>query len=138
MLFTCGTIGIFGHDYLGRFTYPGLDAIHVVEFPYLLLEQAGLLMIIAWLALVVVGSSFYYYALGLGLAQVTGVLDYKRFVWLLFPLTLYLAICPQNINEAQQFMQFIDDYGWLVLFGLPVLLYLLALVFKQRSARLED
>jgi hypothetical protein len=49
-----------------------------MEYPYLLLEQAGLFMIIVWNTLALVGSRFIYYAMALGFSQVLGLLDYKR------------------------------------------------------------
>ena len=137
-LFTIGTIGIYGHEYLARFAYPGLDAIHAVEFPYLLIEQAGLLMVIAWITIVMIGSSFHYYSLGLGLWQVSGFWNYKRFVWLLWLLKLCLIMFPQNVGETKEFSQLAAGYGWIILFGFPVFLYLWSLLFKKAGGKDKD
>jgi spore germination protein (amino acid permease) len=128
-------IGLFGSDYLRRFAFPALEVIQAIEFPYLLLEQAGLFMIIVLTAIALVGSAFVYYAIGLGLSQVVGVLDYKRMLWLLIPIKLFLIMFPQNIGETKEFINYAVSYGWIPLFGLPVFLYLLALALGKREGR---
>ncbi len=135
MLIIVVVIGIFGSDYLRRFAYPALEVINAMEFPYLLLEQAGVFMDIILITVALVGTAFVYYCLGLGLSQVIGVLDYKRMIWLIFPIKLFLIMFPHNIGETKEFIHYAASFGWIPLFGLPVLLYLLALALGKREVQ---
>ena len=135
MLIIVMVIGSFGYDYSRRFAFPALEVIQAMEFPYLMLEQAGLFMLIVLITIALVGSAFVYYTVGVGLSQVIGVLDYKRMIWLLAPVKLFLIMFPQNIGETKEFINHAVSFGWIPLFGLPVLLYLLALVLGKREGR---
>ena len=98
LLYAIGAIGVFGHKYLLNFAWASLEFVRILEYPYYLLEQAGLLMIIDWTTLILLGTGFLYYILALGTSQITGALDYKRWVWLLLPLKAIIILLPHRLH----------------------------------------
>lgn len=52
-----GTIGVFGLDLIRKNNWPIVEFFHVIDFPYLLLEQAGLFFLITWYPFVFVALS---------------------------------------------------------------------------------
>lgn len=52
-----GTIGVFGPDLIWKKSWPIVEFFHVIDFPYLLLEQAGLFFLITWYPFVFVALS---------------------------------------------------------------------------------
>lgn len=132
-IYTFGTIGVFGHQYIVRYAWPSLEFLHNVDFPYLFLEQAGLIMLIDWIALILVGSGYLYYVVALGSSKVTGSLDYKRWVWLLLPLKFVMIIFPANVAQTKQIVDFIIKIGWIFLFAYPIILWLIAVLLKRRG-----
>lgn len=133
MLLSIGTIGIFGHDYLTRFAYPSLEVLRTIEQPYLLIEQAGLFMIILLFSNIIIGSGFMLYIIGLGASQVIGGWDYKRYVWLVAVLGFLLKLALPSIAITKLIVNVIAKYGWIGIWGYPLLLYLLALILKKRG-----
>ncbi|NLM36832.1 MAG: GerAB/ArcD/ProY family transporter, partial [Firmicutes bacterium] len=131
MLYTVGVIGIFGYEHGRHHAFPALEVVRAMEYPYLLLEQAGLFMIIVWDTLALVGSGFIYYVTALGSSQFLGLFDYKRLVWFLFPVIFFLSLYPENMDETRQFLEYAYHYGWIPFFGLPVFYYLCALIFRK-------
>ena len=132
-IYAFGSIGVFGHQYIVRYAWPSLEFLHNVDFPFLFLEQAGLIMLVDWIALVLVGSGYLYYAIALGSSKVTGSLDYKRWVWLLLPFTFVLIILPANVAETKQIVDFVVKIGWIFLFAYPIMLWLIAVLLKRRG-----
>ncbi|MBA2133894.1 endospore germination permease [Hydrogenispora sp. UU3] len=131
MLFTVGVIGTFGSEHGRNHAFPALEMVRAMEYPYLLLEQAGLFMIIVWNTLALVGSGFIYYVVALGFSQILGLLDYKRLVWVLLPVKYFLVLYPQNMGETRELLEYAANYGWIPFFGLPVFYYLCALVLRK-------
>lgn len=71
------TVGIFGASVTTRFIWPNLASIHRLSIIYLVLEQVGLLFIIVWLTMFIVGTAFYYYIIAAGLKEQFPVLNYQ-------------------------------------------------------------
>ncbi|HEY8464913.1 MAG TPA: GerAB/ArcD/ProY family transporter [Bacillota bacterium] len=133
MLYSIGTIGVFGHEYLLSLAYPNLEAVRLIELPYLLLEQIGLFWIVLLFSNVLISSGYFLYLLGLGLSQACGILDYKRFIWILTPIVFILMLLIRNETETKLLAAGFARYGWICLFGYPCFLYLLALIFRKKG-----
>lgn len=138
LLYAIGTIGVFGHKYLLNFAWTSLEFVHILEYPYFLLEQAGLLMIIDWTTLILLASGFFYYILALGTSQITGTLDYKRWVWLLLPLIVIIILLPQSNTQTKAITEILVQSGWMVFFAYPLVLWLIALIFKLRGSSADE
>jgi hypothetical protein len=56
-----GTTGVFGPAMVGKFAWPAVEFFHIIDFQFLLLEQAGLIFVIIWYAFIftlIAGSQF--------------------------------------------------------------------------------
>ncbi len=71
------TIGTFGASVSTRFIWPNLASVHRLSIPYLVLEQIGLLFIIVWLTMFIIGTSFYFSLIAGGLKEQFPVLNYR-------------------------------------------------------------
>lgn len=132
-IYAIGSIGMFGHRYILRYAWPGLEFVHNIDFPYFLLEQAGLLLLIDLIALIIVGTGYLYYTTALGFAQISRFLDYKGWVWLLFPLKLIMIMLPRDVTQTKEAMELVIKYGWIILLAYPILLWLGAIMFRRRE-----
>jgi spore germination protein (amino acid permease) len=133
-LVAIGAIGVSGPEFLLRYAYPSLAYFRVIDIPFVLLEQTGMVIGIAWLVIVLVGSSFGHYALSLGLSQAAPFFDYKKWVWILVPLKFIIIIWPSGILQTKMIVDFVAQIGWIPLFGYPVFLWIVALTFKRKGA----
>jgi spore germination protein len=132
-VYVLGSIGVFGHQYILRYSWPSVEFVHEIDFPYFLLEQAGLLLLIVLTALSIVGTGYFYYTTALGFAEISGFLDYKRWIWLLFPLKFIMIMLPRDVTQTKEVIDLIVRYGWIILFAYPILLWLVALLFGRRG-----
>ena len=132
-VYALGSIGVYGHQYILRYAWPSLEFVHAIDYPYFLLEQAGLLLLIDLIALIIVGTGYFYYTTALGFAQVSGFLDYKRWIWLLFPLKFIMIMLPRDVTQTKKLIDLVVRYGWIILFAYPILLWLVALLLGRRG-----
>jgi hypothetical protein len=133
VFFSLCTIGIYGHQYLLRFGWPALEMVHPTNYPYLLLEQAGLLMLIDWIAMILIGTGYFYYCIAFGSSQVSKTLDYKKWVWILLPVKYLMISAPHNVTETKVMVDFVAKYGWMVIFAYPIILWLIAVILGKRG-----
>jgi spore germination protein len=133
LAFTIGAIGVYSHHHLLRFSWPSLEFVHAIEYPYLLLEQAGLLMLISWLTVFFVATQVLSYTTALGCSQLTGAFDYKIFTWMLLPVQFFLTMLPGNVQQTKYFFHLIADTGWIVYFAYPIGLLLVAVLFRRKG-----
>ncbi|HEX3047622.1 MAG TPA: hypothetical protein VHY08_22915, partial [Bacillota bacterium] len=127
-------IGVFGHQYILRYAWPGIAFVHLIDFPRFLLEQAGLLLLIDLTTMIIAGSGYLYNTTALGFAEIFGFLDYKRWVWLLFPFIFITALLPRDVIQTKKAIDLVIRYGWIILFAYPVLLWLVALLLGRKGA----
>lgn len=131
--FSIGAIGTYGYQHLDIFAWPSLDYVHAIDLPYFLLEQAGLLMLIDWIALIYIATGFLTYLAALGLSQVIGVLDYKKNALLLLPFTCALVLLPDGVAATKWAFDLIRRIGFIFYFAYPFVLWLIALVLRRKG-----
>ncbi|MGE5604449.1 MAG: GerAB/ArcD/ProY family transporter [Bacteroidota bacterium] len=132
-VYAFGAIGVFGDTFLYRYAWPSLEFVRTIDQPFHFFEQAGLLMLIDWITMIVAGTAYLYYAVALGSAQLTGILNYKWWVFLLFPVKLMMVLLPRNVSESKMVVDQIAKYGWIMLFAYPVFLLFLAIILRRRG-----
>ncbi len=137
-VYSIGAVGNFGHQYVLRLAWPGLEFVRDIDLPYLLIEQAGLLMLIVWVTMIIVGTGYLYYIVGLGWSQLTGALDYKRWVWILLPVIVLMITLPQGVIASKMAFDFIISIGWIIIISYPILLWLIAILFKRRRSNVDQ
>lgn len=132
-LITVGTIGVTGPEFLSRFAYPSLVLFRLINIPNSLLEQAGIIIGIAWLVMILVGTGFGHYAVSLGLSQAIPCWNYKKFVWILVPIKFYLIMLPAGVLATKTIVDFVAQNAWIPLFGYPLFLWIAALIFNKKG-----
>ncbi|MGQ9779908.1 MAG: GerAB/ArcD/ProY family transporter [Bacillota bacterium] len=128
LLDALGAIGVFGADLVHELAWPGLAAIHHVSFPYLLVEQMGLLFLIVWLVSFFVAASFYLHLVAAGLAEAFPRLSRP---WTTAGLALVAAfgglILP-NAAAVRTAFESLRRWAMLPAAGYPFLVYLAAIL----------
>ncbi|MGE5550625.1 MAG: GerAB/ArcD/ProY family transporter [Bacteroidota bacterium] len=137
LLFSFGAIGVFSHEHIQRYTWPVLSFVRVIDFPYFLFDQAGLLLLIDWVALIFITTGFLQYAIALGCTGVLGVLDYKTFVWLLLPATFVLVMLPEDVTRTKMLFDVLRKIGFLFYYVYPIALWLAAVISRRRRKTVE-
>lgn len=59
-----GAIGAFGPEMTAKFTWPAVEFFHIIDLPFLLLEQSGLIFVITWYVFIFVIMSQAHFILG--------------------------------------------------------------------------
>ena len=131
-IFTIGSIGVYGYGHVQRFAWPALEFVHAIDFPYLLLEQAGLLLTLDWLAIILIGSAFLCSTIAMGSNEIFGIRKYKHLVWIIAVLKLFLLLYPQTTAEIKWLFHQIAKYGWYIFYVYPFLLWFIELYFVRR------
>ncbi|NLG84587.1 MAG: endospore germination permease [Firmicutes bacterium] len=123
-----GAVGVFGADLAGELAWPGLAAIHHVSFPYLLVEQLGLLFLIVWLVTFFVAASFYLHLVAAGLTDAFPRLPYS---WTTVGLALLVAFGGLILPNAAVVRTIFDGlrrFAMLPAAGYPFLVYFVAVL----------
>jgi spore germination protein (amino acid permease) len=132
-IFTLGSIGVYGYGHIQHFAWPALEYVHTIDFPYFLLEQAGLLLILDWLAMILIGAAFLCSTIAIGTTEILGTKKYEIIVWVIAGLKLFLLLYPQTIAEIKWVFHQIANYGWYIFFVYPILLWFIELIFIRRG-----
>jgi spore germination protein len=90
-------------------------------------------MLIDWLTVIFVATQVLSYTTALGCSQLTGLLDYKIFAWLLLPVQFILTMLPDNVQQTKYFFHMISDTGWIIYFAYPIGLLLVAVLFRRKG-----
>jgi hypothetical protein len=133
-LFTVGCIGVYGPEFVLRLAYPNLEFFRVINQPYLLLEQTGIILGIVWLVMILLGTSFGHYVMSLGVSQIVPFWNYKKWVWILLPVKFIIVMLPPGVLQTKMVVDFIAQNGWITLFGYPFFLWIIALIFRKKGA----
>ena len=134
-LVSAGTIGVYGSERARVFAWPAIEYVHVINYPYLLMEQGGLFLSIAWLTLMLIGTAYLCYTVALGASQIAGVLDYKRFVWLIALVKLVLMPLPRTVAQTKWLFGQVAWWGWTAYLAYPLFLWLAAVALRRRGRR---
>ena len=130
LLVTGVAIGFFGEGLIRMTLSPTLDMFMVVELP--LLQRIEHIGISTWSFLVVGTGAAYYWSAGRFLFEIS---KWKEQTCLLmfFPLLYMLSNFSKDIYVLTQFENILATIGAVVIFGLPTLLLLLAILRKKRG-----
>ncbi len=128
------TIGTFGASVTTRFLWPNLASTHRLSIPYLILEQVGLLFIIIWLTMFIIGTSFFFYIIASGLKEHFPVLNY-RFTTIASLILVGAGgfILFPNIYRLNSVFIGLRQIAIIPVIVYPLLVYLIALLRGKRG-----
>ncbi len=84
-----GTIGAFGPEMTAKFTWPPVEFFHIIDLPFLLLEQSGLIFIITWYVFIFVVLSQAHFILGHLISTAFPVIKLR---WAIYSAALIITI----------------------------------------------
>lgn len=135
-LITISGISVFGVEELRLLAWPTLELVKVTEVPGLILERMESAFLGVWVAAVFTTVGNLYYAISVMINQTLGIRSDKGrriIAFLLLPLLYWLSLQPPNIHELFRYQGILGNIGGGIVFVLPLLLWLGALVRKKSS-----
>ncbi len=128
-----GIMGVFGPENCIRYNWPTLEYVRTINFPYLLLDQIGLTLIIAWLVLAYATGAILTFFLSSGISQLWQKLSFKKVILLLVPVYFFSLISFPSYDLLRDLFGYFQYAGLTVLLGLPALLWLVSLITGRRG-----
>lgn len=99
-----GTIGVFGPSETKMMSWSVVEYFHILDYPYLLLEQAGLFFLIAWYAMFFVSMAQGFYLIGDQYHIIFPRIPRNWFIAGLAAVTLLAVNLPLNVIYLESFM----------------------------------
>lgn len=122
------TIGIFGVKFTLQYIWPNLAAVTQINFPFLVLEQVGLLFLIIWLTMFFAAVAFYLVIIGDGIkAQFPGMNYNLISVGLLIAVGIGSMLFPNSIAVHQAFKNWRQALALIALLY-PFIVYFVAIL----------
>ncbi|MHB1418176.1 MAG: GerAB/ArcD/ProY family transporter [Bacillota bacterium] len=127
-------IAVFGPYLTATFLFPTQELARYIDVGNFL-ERGEALMLLAWVTGVLVKVSVFYYVSVLGLAQWSGLKDYKSVV---LPVGVIMGtwaiICFQGIKELEDFiLKSLPPFAFTFEIFIPVILLMIALIRRKRA-----
>lgn len=130
-----GIAGVFGPEGFVRYNWPTLEYVRTINFPYLLLDQIGLTLIIAWLVITYATGSILMYFLSSGISQLLNKPSPKIVTLILVPVYFFSINRFESLDLLRDLFGYFQVGGMIVLLGLPGLLWVISLVTGRREQK---
>lgn len=129
-----GVLGVFSTTGLTRYNWPTLQYTRTINMEFLLLEQAGLLLLLAWGVLSYSTITIFLAFLAHGLSQVWPELSARVSPLLLGAFLIAGVLFIPNINHIRHYINLFQLGGFLALFLLPAGLWIIALIKRRKPS----
>lgn len=127
------SIGNYSAPGLLRYAWPAIELTRKANLPYVL-QTFGLFFTVSWLTVVLIGTGLLLYVVAEGTSQLVNTLNYKWFTLILFPVVLFAVILPSEGIELRHIFTNYHLVSFALTLGLPIFLWLLALI-RRRGLR---
>ena len=124
-------IGVFSSDTLSFQMYPTMELAKSIDFPGDFAERFDVFFGIFWIVAVFTTICVLHYLTGFTMTRLAGLKNYRPFIYLLAPVIYFLALAPQNIYQVKLFGQMMSYLGGLTAIGVPILLFIIAIIRKK-------
>ena len=125
-------MGTFGARGVLRYSWPTMELTRVLNLPYLFSSFGGL-FVVTWLSQVYIGAGACYFAAAQGSTQLFSCLHYKWFILILLPLILFLSLFLPGTVEVRRYFEYFRIAGAIILFSIPLLLWITAKLKNSRG-----
>ncbi len=129
-LFVIETIGVYGAKGVLRYSFPVLELTRKTTIPYVL-QTFGLYFSFVWLSQIYITLAGLLYTTAQGCAEWFGILNYKRFVLLLLPVILFLALSIPGAIDLHGFIKAFQTIGIWVIAVFPLITWAVAWLFQR-------
>lgn len=133
LIFVVSGIGTYGAAGVIRYSWPVLDLTRKANLPFIL-QSFGLFFAVTYFSQISLAIAGLYYSLALATTQLLGILNYKWFILIWFPAIVFLTLAPPSVLDMLYMFNYIRPAGFLIVFGLPLLIWLLAVLLKRGEA----
>lgn len=123
-LLVMAAIGTFGPNGVLRYSWPVMEVMKNTNLPYIF-QTFGLFFAVTWLSQLFVASGGFYYAAAQATSELIEGVNYKTVVLILFPVILILSNLVPSSIDFREWLGYLRISGFAVVFGLPLLLWLL-------------
>jgi spore germination protein len=130
LLFVFSAIGTYGAKGVLRYSWPILELTRKANLPYVL-QSFGLFFAVTYFSQIFLAIAGFYYSLSLATTQLFGVLNYKWFALLWFPVILFLVLAPPSILDIHFLLDYLQMGVFLIVFVLPLFIWLVATLLKR-------
>jgi Spore germination protein. len=100
-----GTIGVFGPGLIPKMNWSLVEYFHLIDYPYLFLEQAGLFFLIAWYPFHFVGTAQGLFVIGNELNCIFPRIKRQYFTIAIAILTFTMVNLPINFIDIGEFLK---------------------------------
>ncbi len=121
-----GTIGVFGSAAIHKMNWPVVEFFHILDYPYLLLEQAGLFFLIAWYPFHFIGISQALFVIGNELHSLFSQIKRNWFILTITILIFIGANLPIDVVFLQVFLRRFQSLIPLSFLGILLITWLVA------------
>lgn len=128
VLIVIASVGIFGAEETKLLIYPTLEMARSAAFGEGLLERLDALFIIIWVISVYTTVYTTYYITAYLLQHLCAFRDQRMASSILLPLVFTLSLLPSNVFESYRWALQLGYMATLVMFGYPLLLWLMYLI----------
>lgn len=129
-VFVICAIGVFGRLGVLSYNWAFLEMSRNTEIPYLL-QTSGMFFPIVWLSQLFVGIGAFYFAAAQSCTELFSALNYKWFVWLLFPAILALSLATPGTVATSAVFDYVRWSGLAIVFAIPLLVWLVARLYGR-------
>ena len=130
LIFVVSGIGTYGATGVLRYSWPVMQLSMKANIPQLM-QTTGLFFAVSYFSQICLAMAGLYYALALATTQLLGILNYKWFVLLWYPVIMFLILAPPSVVDISFLFDYLRTAGFLIIFGLPLLIWLWAALLKR-------
>ncbi|HEX3046925.1 MAG TPA: GerAB/ArcD/ProY family transporter [Bacillota bacterium] len=130
---TFGAIAALGPYGITRYTWDSMEYVHIIHLPFLILEQAGLVMLIAWIAKIYGAVSVSYWLVAYSVSRIFRQLKFKSTILVLAPVYFVFLLIPLTPRQILLTEQLIQRIGILLFLPYPLILWLLMVLGARKG-----
>lgn len=127
------SVGVFGIDSNALSMYPTLEMTKYIEFPGAFAERFDIFFMVFWIIGSFITLSCFYYMATLSITRWLGLINYKPFVIVLFPIIIFIGLLPQNAYQIGQFLKYVGFIG--IAINITIVLLLLISILTHKKER---
>lgn len=130
LIYLVSSIGTYGAGGILRYSWPVLELTRKANLPTVM-QSFGLFFAVIYFSQISIAIAGLYCSLGIATTQLFGLLNYKWFIIIWFPIILFLIIVPPSIIDMRFWFEYLRPAGFAVVLGLPLIIWLLAAFLKR-------
>lgn len=131
-----GSVGTFGASYVQRFNWPTLASMRTISYPYLILEQSGLLFTVVWGTMLFAACAFYATLAAEGVRQTFPPIGYPWAAGGLLAVVLVGILAFHDAFVARNAFRVFRHYAAIPVVAYPLFVYLLAVLRGKKGETL--